>query len=202
VIYFLGVSLSCLIAFLWHSNSLKVDYSKLEFLLSQGKWIESDLYTEELVDRLLSKAVDDSRFFGFSRLDFFRLQRTSILHSGRLPCEELDKIDRLWAKYSDGNFGLTAQAKIALSIQKPLPTLTGHPNWTWDISELENNFGWHHSDLVYLEVPKWYGPANVPEKSVGFLPSERWILRNAGGGKPTYTYSNALKHFIVCKGLK
>jgi hypothetical protein len=88
MIYFLGVSLSCLIAFLWHSNSLKVDYSKLEFLLSQGKWIESDLYTEELVDRLLSKAVDDSRFFGFSRLDFFRLQRTNILHSGRLPCED------------------------------------------------------------------------------------------------------------------
>jgi hypothetical protein len=197
----LSVAFLSLIIVLWHLNSLKVDYSKLESLLSQKKWIESDLYTEEIVDRLLSKTVDDETFPGFSKLDFFRLKRTNILHLGRLSCEELTRIDDLWTKYSSGSFGFTSQARIALSMRKSLPTLTGQPNFTWDISELEMRLGWHRPGLTYLNVSKWYEPANIPENAIGFLPSERWILRNTGGGKPTYTYSDALKHFIECRGL-
>lgn len=163
--------------------------------------MESDLYTEEIVNRLLLKAVDNETFFGFSKLDFLRFKRTSILRSRGLPCEELRKIDELWTEYSNGSYGLTAQVKIALSMRKYLPTLTGESNFTWNIAELKARLGWRHSGSTYLAIPNWYEPANSPEKAVGFLPSERWILRNAGGGKPTYPYSDALKHFIECERL-
>lgn len=200
--YSLGAFLVSLIIFvLWHMNFPKVDYSKLESLLSQKKWLESDLYTEEIVDHLLLKAVDDATFPGFSRLDLLKLKRTDVLRSKGLSCEALRKIDGLWTEYSNGNFGLTTQAKIALSMRKNLATLSGEPNFTWDISELEARLGWYHSGSTYLAIPEWYKPANRPRQAVGFLPSERWILRNAGGGKPTYTYSDALRHFIECRGL-
>lgn len=201
-LYFVLGSALCLLAYaLWSVNSLNVNYSELESLLSQRRWMEADLYTEEMVDHLLSKAVDDEMFFGFSKLDFLGFSRTHILHSRGISCKELREIDQLWTRYSNRSFGLTAQARIALSMRKHLPTLSGQPNFTWDISELTTRLGWYYPSSAYLMVPDWYEPANRPEKANGFLPSERWVLRNAGGGKPTYTYSDALKHFIECERL-
>jgi GUN4-like len=202
VYYSLSLVLFLVLFLFWHVNSLKVSYSELELLLSRKSWIEADLYTSKIVDQLLLKAVDNETFLGFSRLDFLNLKRTNILRSKGVSCQEVRKLDELWSKYSNGSFGLTAQAKIALSMKTCLPSLSGQPNFTWNISELKAKLRWSNSDSPYLAIPDWYAPANQPENAIGFLPSELWVLRNAGGGKPTYDYSDMLEHFIECKGLK
>jgi GUN4-like len=185
-----------------HANSLTVDFVKLKFLLSQKKWIEADLYTEEIVRRIVMQSIDNETFFGFSSLDFLGFSKTRYLRSKGISCEQLKLIDELWTKSSDGKFGLTVQARTALSMRKSMTSLSGEKIFTWNIVELGEKLKWFDLREPYLKVPEWYEPANRPEDSVGFLPSERWVLKNAGGAKPTYTYSDALNHFIKCTGMK
>jgi hypothetical protein len=199
-----SVILISLITFInFHVSYLKVDFANLELLLSQKRWMEADLYTKEIVRKILMQSIDDETFVGFSGIDFLGFSKTKYLHSNGISCEKLKRIDKLWMEGSSGHFGLTVQGKIALSMRKNLHTLTGKKNFTWDISELEKKLKWSGSSPpYYLKLPEWYEPANRPEGAVGFLPSKRWVLDNAGGGKPTYTYSDALEHFIKCTEMK
>ncbi|MEB3283295.1 MAG: serine/threonine-protein kinase [Lyngbya sp.] len=74
-----------------------VDYTFLEYLLSQKQWEYAD---EETAKRLRDVA-------GKNR----NLHRPDL---EKLPCEDLGIINNLWMKYSDGSFGLTVQKQIYL----------------------------------------------------------------------------------------
>ncbi|MBL1174946.1 GUN4 domain-containing protein [Pantanalinema sp. GBBB05] len=203
-IWFLGtIGLLGLLA-LQYSQSCQANYTKLEQLLIDKKWAEADQETSELISKILRKAVDRKRFFGYSVLDTFQLNqyRSWLLYLEGLPCEDLKIIDQLWSRSSNGNFGLKAQAQIALSISK-IVEVKGKPRRVVSLSDLEKRLGWTHLSAphqpdakLYFDVPAWYLPAQHPEKNRGFLPSDRWLVEN--NGKPHYSYDQALVHFIRC----
>ncbi|KMW70182.1 serine/threonine-protein kinase [Limnoraphis robusta] len=74
-----------------------VDYTLLEYLLSQKQWE----YADEETAKRLREAAGINRNLHFSEIE-------------KLPCEDLGIINNLWIKYSDGRFGLTVQKQIYL----------------------------------------------------------------------------------------
>jgi hypothetical protein len=178
-----------------------VNYAYLESLLSQRRWMEADIVTEKIIHDILVREIDSEKFNGFSKIDFLGFSKTKYLKSKGIPCKKIKIIDGLWMKYSNENFGLTTQAKIAISLKKNMLTLSGEQYFGWSIYDLRDKLGWYRNRAPYLSS-EWYEPANRPENAVGFLPSDRWVLHNAGGGKPTYSYGEALYNFMKCSGLE
>lgn len=78
-----------------------IDYSKLEELLTAGKWMDADQETTALMLKVAHREkegwIQDSNFKTF-------------------PCEILSKLDRLWVHASNGKFGLSVQKKIYMGI--------------------------------------------------------------------------------------
>jgi GUN4-like len=179
----------------WHWQSLQVDYSKLDQLLSTRKWMEADIETSKIISKLLLKSVESQTFFGSS---IFPLNgnKFRVLHGGNggLPCRDLKILDQLWSKYSDGQFGFGVQTDIALST----------PGFPDRINEVSNDFeqrvGWHWK---YSNKPSshpiWYYPAQNPKKAKGFLPSNLWAL-DVKIEKPVETPAvlQTLNHFRNC----
>jgi hypothetical protein len=81
------------------TDALKVDYSHLEELLRLGKWKEAD---EETAKVMLKAAKREEE--GWLNIYEFK----------EFPCSNLQMIDQLWVKYSDGRFGFSVQREIYL----------------------------------------------------------------------------------------
>jgi hypothetical protein len=91
-------------------------YTRLERVLSQGKWQEADQETK----LALFKAC------GLTLTDQFPSYRIA-----DIPCSDLQIIDQLWRKYSNNRFGFSIQA----SVWRPLQDLL------WDKTEVWSRFG-------------------------------------------------------------
>ena len=78
-----------------------VDYRKLRDLLAAGRWREADLET----DRVILKAA--------RRYSEGYLRRSD---AENFSCQDLRTIDKLWVKYSNGNFGFSVQKQIYQSL--------------------------------------------------------------------------------------
>ncbi|MEA5540635.1 serine/threonine-protein kinase [Limnoraphis robusta Tam1] len=74
-----------------------VDYTLLEYLLSQKQWE----YADEETAKRLREAAGINRNLHFSEIE-------------KLPCEDLGIINNLWIKYSDGRFSFSVQKQIYL----------------------------------------------------------------------------------------
>lgn len=71
-------------------------YRKLEEFLAAKKWQAADLKTLELMLKITN-----------------REKETYLIEQGRsFPCTDLQTINDLWFKYSDGRFGFSVQEKI------------------------------------------------------------------------------------------
>jgi hypothetical protein len=167
----------------WHSK--QISYDRLEELLSQNNWIEADRETSRIVGKLTMEAVDKRFFFGYSRLDIFGLDTLRTLTSD-LPCEDLQKIDALWSKYSSEKFGFTAQLDILsrLGIVAKLDGRRRTFNYR-DVDKFKEELQWSwplRDGAVGSNA--WYGSIN--NWPVGFLPSHLWAISNSrktiGGG--------------------
>jgi hypothetical protein len=84
-----------------------IDYAKLRDLLQASKWREAD---RETYLRML-EAV------GSKDGDWFRAEELQAF-----PCADLQTIDRLWVKYSNGHFGFSVQRKIWQECGSPKST--------------------------------------------------------------------------------
>lgn len=73
----------------------ELDYSYLQALLAAGEWEEADEETAEL----MQEAVDQD---GLMFIDAAK----------NFPISDLNTIDRLWVKYSNGRFGLSVQKRL------------------------------------------------------------------------------------------
>ena len=82
-------------------SAKEVDYRKLRDLLAAGRWKEADRETERVI---LKAARMESE--GYLRLS----------DSHRFSCQDLRTIDKLWVKYSNGNFGFSVQTEIYQSL--------------------------------------------------------------------------------------
>jgi hypothetical protein len=78
-----------------------VDYRKLRDLLAAGRWREADLETERVI---LKAARRESEGY---------LRRSD---AENFSCQDLRTIDKLWVKYSNGNFGFSVQKQIYQSV--------------------------------------------------------------------------------------
>ncbi|MDB9518437.1 GUN4 domain-containing protein [Roseofilum reptotaenium CS-1145] len=74
-----------------------IDYTRLQDLLADRKWKESNQETLGLILRATRRESD-------GWLDALNLDE--------LPCTELDTINELWMAYSKGKFGLSVQSRL------------------------------------------------------------------------------------------
>lgn len=74
-----------------------IDYTRLRDLLAAGDWQAADQETYRVMILAAGKEVGD--YFTMDALLNF-------------PCTDLQTIDSLWVKYSNGHFGFSVQKKI------------------------------------------------------------------------------------------
>ncbi|NET60334.1 MAG: hypothetical protein F6K47_30585 [Symploca sp. SIO2E6] len=134
------------------SNELKssvgVNYTQLQHLLSEGSWKEADQETSQIFFQVANPQRTD--WIDMIALDKF-------------PCEDLQTIDHLWAKYSGARFGFGIQQAIWESVQdETLPPVA-----------IRENFG---QQVGWLDGPDF--TINAPK---GHLPVS-WISLNWVGG--------------------
>ena len=103
-------------------SELDILYEQLEHFLQLKEWKAAEEKTRELLLYLTS-----SKSKGY-------LDKESIL---QIPCEDLLKIDRLWAVYSDNNYGFSAQAEISRETGNRL-NIEKEEDWTQ--TDIENFF--------------------------------------------------------------
>ena len=78
-----------------------VDYRKLRDLLAAGRWKEADLETERAMLKVARRESE-----GWLRYEDVE----------NFSCQDLRTIDKLWVKYSNGNFGFSVQKQIYQSV--------------------------------------------------------------------------------------
>ena len=90
------------------TSSKSIDYTKLRELLAAGKWEAAD---QETADRVLEIIRKQSSVFlaKFSKKNWTFVTKSDLL---RLPHTDIKTINRLWVKYSNGNFGFSIQKLI------------------------------------------------------------------------------------------
>lgn len=128
-------------------SEVGLDYSKLRDLLVGRKWKEADEETRSLLCRALGK---------YPRAYIYTDE------IGKLPCTDLQTIDRLWVKYSEARFGFSVQALIYESSGE-------------DYGSFCDRIGW----LTYNPNSRESGLKFKRSAPVGHLPSRTW----AGGMK-------------------
>lgn len=83
------------------SSSTPVMFQKLETLLQAGKWKDADLETWELMKKVTKREKEGE----LTKEDY-----------QNFPKKELQIMDQLWLKYSNGKFGFSVQKQIWLEL--------------------------------------------------------------------------------------
>ncbi|MEG3860112.1 serine/threonine-protein kinase [Microcoleus sp. herbarium12] len=91
-----------------------VDYTKLRNYLSIKKWKEADRETWAVMCQSLSLTPG------------IQLEISQIY---KLPCEDLQIVDRLWLHYSQGRFGFSVQKEIYESVKGDYVRFCDRVNW-------------------------------------------------------------------------
>lgn len=79
------------------TSSITIDYTNLQYLLANYKWLEADLETAKLMLQVMGKSY------------WNEVYREDILN---FSCQAFQKIDQLWQQYSHGYFGFSVQQSI------------------------------------------------------------------------------------------
>ena len=98
------------------ASAVGADYTKLDHLLSLGKFEQADLETAEKILTVMRRKADGQIY---------------INDLEKFPCKDLGTINNLWLGYSGGKFGITVQRKLYQKILKDLssqPRKTLKPN--------------------------------------------------------------------------
>ncbi len=127
----------------WHgvaSITHRLKYCRMIDALRQNQWVEADWETLEV----LQPYREDTR------------SATASLLISEIPCSELQKIDRLWLKYSKNRFGFSIQtSQLKATDNKP-----GELNWE-HYAQFERAVGWssnHFQEDFYNGVE----PQTIP----------------------------------------
>ena len=97
------------------NSTVGVDYTKLQRFLAAGKWQQADEETWAVMCEALDKSPRS--YFQSSDIDKF-------------PGEDLQTIDRLWVKYSDGRFGFSVQKQIYDSVEQDFGKFCASLGWS------------------------------------------------------------------------
>jgi serine/threonine protein kinase len=122
-------------------SEVGVNYTNLQHLLASGKWKQADQETWMVMCLAIGKSTNAYLLPGDIE---------------KLPNEDLQTIDRLWVKYSQGRFGFSVQKYLFHSVDD-------------DYGRFCETVGWptHQSHNSYLKFN-----SSAP---VGHLPSRSWV---------------------------
>lgn len=156
----------------WKGKGIPKLLDRLEQALAQQQWIAADKITRTLLDRYRRANLAQ---FGDS--DSLKL----------IPCYLLKPVDDLWMHYSQGRFGLTAQASV-LSEQKILPLSQARPS-DRTTTAAHVAFGWNQLSNADPDSNHIHRPYNLAFNAVdpqrvpkGFYPYDM--------GYSYYTYGS------------
>ena len=137
------------------ASEVGVDYNNLARFLALERWKAADEETWSVLCQTLKKHP-----------------KSYLLSNDieKLPCPDLQTIDRLWVKYSNGRFGLSVQAKIYWQVGEDYTQFCDRLGWP-----VHNPYS-SHEGLQYSK--------NAP---VGHLPSRRWV-----GGTQWWRHAKAI----------
>jgi hypothetical protein len=125
-------------------------YTRLESVLSQGKWQEADQETKLALFKACGLTLA-SQFPNYRIAD--------------VPCDDLQIIDRLWRKSSGDRFGFSIQA----AIWQPLQNLLWDKTEVW--SRFGNRVGWRTTSFLIDRRWKRYDEITFSLSApVGHLP--------------------------------
>ncbi|NES97828.1 MAG: protein kinase [Desertifilum sp. SIO1I2] len=131
----------------WLRSSTGVDYTALRNHLAASRWQAADEETWAVLCQALGKRP---RNYLWSA------------DTAKLPCEDLQIIDLLWQKYSEGHFGFSVQCRIFTEVEE-------------DYVRFCDRVGWP----VYNTHTSGKGIAYSRKAPAGHLPSRIW----AGGSQ-------------------
>ncbi|AFY70646.1 GUN4 domain protein [Thalassoporum mexicanum PCC 7367] len=133
------------------SDLARIDYNKLENFLAQKNWREADAETMAIM--LTATNRQDRGYIGAK-------------DARLLPIAVLQKLNSLWDRYSNGQFGFTVQKRIWHQAQR-------------NYSEFGDLIGWR-TDGQWLN----YGDISFDESATtGHLPALMFPLPMPGGGE-------------------
>lgn len=128
-------------------SAVGYDYRRLRNLLAAGKWKQADKKTAHAM--LAVAGREDKGFLRKKDIDNF-------------PCEDLQTIDRLWVKSSNGKFGFSVQKQI----YKSLGSTDKFKGETW--IKFGDTVGWRREgEWKSYEKLQWYKATTLPK---GYLP--------------------------------
>ncbi len=120
-----------------------INYTKLQEFLAKRKWKDADSETWNILCQSVNKLPGQY------------LYNSDI---NKLPCEDLQTIDQLWLKYSNGHFGFSVQSAIYRDVGDDYPSFCDRIGWpTHNPPDLDSAFNFINSSPV------------------GHLPSRRWV---------------------------
>jgi hypothetical protein len=159
-------------------SGIGLDYNRLRYLLFKGSWEEADRETEYLILK------------GFSK-DMKPLNEDAIKKLNHI---DLETIDSLWSRYSNGKFGFRAQHKIYLSLEQL-------QNDEVRLSEdFQAELAWVHKIpwyLYFLKKRKSYQDLDFSiDAPSGHLPTWRWCCESLGF---TYRINSSLVQAILLR---
>lgn len=96
------------------NSAVGVDYTNLQRLLAAGKWQQADQETWARMCEVLEKSPRS--YIQSSEIDKF-------------PGVDLQTIDRLWVKYSQGRFGFSVQKQIYDSVEQDFGKFCASIGW-------------------------------------------------------------------------
>ncbi|MEI6445202.1 MAG: serine/threonine-protein kinase [Nostocales cyanobacterium ELA583] len=126
-----------------------LDYTDLRNLLGWKQWQKADEKTWALMCQALSKRIGS--YLSNSDLE-------------SLPCQDLEIIDQLWTKYSQGHFGFSIQTQI-------------YNNCDGDYAQFCSTVGWDLPNATSVRQ-KLSFKLSAP---TGHLPSHFWVSGNQFG---------------------
>ncbi|HIK28781.1 MAG: GUN4 domain-containing protein [Oscillatoriaceae bacterium SKW80] len=126
-----------------------VDYATLKRYLKKKQWREAEQETARLMKEVIQK-VTNSTEINRSAINLF-------------PCVDLNTIDLLWRKHSDGRFGFSVQKEIYQQSSQNRDEFGKKIGWL--IKDADGNYSWRSNSSFD------YNSTTMPR---GHLPSSLW----------------------------
>lgn len=133
----------------------ELDYSKLASLLAWKRWQAADLETWSMLSQASGKGLKGYLLAG---------------DIDKIPCEDLQAIDRLWVERSGGRFGFTVQARIYWQVGENYLSFCDRVGWP-----VHQPHNFHKGLRFNLKAPP------------GHLPSRVWV-----GGLKRWNHAEAM----------
>ncbi len=140
-----------------------IDYIRLQNFLVAGEWEKANSETVAIINTLLYRLGEKSikrKHWQWETIREFKEEHIhfDIFHQPfqKLPCHELNIIDKIWIKYSYGRFGFSIQQRLYNLFKRDIAALVKAIKWA----------SWNYEEERYWSEDKNYS-INAP---VGHLP--------------------------------